>query len=270
MKQKAKVKMRTNRHQESDPSRFRDPSRNTSGELEYQKKMQQYIVESAGTEYEKFENFAKYISRQTLARFLALYEIFKLVLDVQGDVIECGVNWGNGLMGFALMSAVLEPINLQRRVIGFDTFSGFPKLSDKDIKTSAFHKEAHDGGLNVDSEEELMKCIELFDSNRFLGHINKVELVKGDAVKTIPSFIKKNPHTVISLLHLDFDIYEPTKRALESFLPRMPKGAAIVFDELNNRVWPGETLAVLDAAGICNFEIKRFSFEPHVSYAILK
>ena len=50
----------------------------------------------------------------------------------------------------------------------------------------------------------------------------------------------------MSLLYLDFDLYEPTKCAF----PRMPKGAVVAFDELNHAAWPGETMALLDTLGI--------------------
>jgi hypothetical protein len=252
-----------------DPSRFRDPTRQQNNEISYRNEMEKFIPESMGTDFEKFENFTKYVSRQTMARFFALYEIFKMALDVQGDVIECGVNWGSGLMSFALMSTILEPVNLQRRIIGFDTFEGFPELSANDIKSSVKHKESQSGGLKADCYDDLIRCIQLYDMNRFINHIPKIELIKGNALETIPQYDKDNPHTVVSLLHLDFDIYEPTKVALEYFFPRMPKGALIVFDEVNNRSWPGETLAVLDSIGIRSLEIKRFPFEPHMSYARL-
>jgi len=253
----------------SDPSRFREASRNTPAEIEFRVAMDQYIQESVGTYYEKLENFPKYVSRQTLARFLALYEIFKKVLHVQGDVVECGVSWGGGLMAFALMSAALEPTNLQRRIIGFDTFSGFTPPTGPDTKSSARADLMREGGLAANSYEDLQRCIELYDANRFIGHIAKVFLVKGDARQTIPAYVEQHPHVVVSLLHLDFDLYEPTKVAIEHFAPRMPKGAAIVFDELNNQAWPGETVAVLEAIGIRNLRIERFSFEPYVSYAVL-
>jgi len=115
----------------------------------------------------------------------------------------------------------------------------------------------------------LQKCIELYDSNRFLNHIPKIELVKGDARKTIPKYLKQNPHLVVSLLNLDMDIFEPTKVALENFVPRMPKGGIIIFDELNSKDWVGETRAVLKTIGIRNLKIERFSFDSHISYAIL-
>ena len=126
-----------------------------------------------------------------------------------------------------------------------------------------------EGGLAVNSYRDLQRCIELYDANRFIQHIPKVLLVKGDACQTIPTYIEEHPHTIVSLLHLDFDLYEPTKVALEYFLPRMPQGAVIIFDELNNQVWPGETVAVLETIGFHGLRIERFPFEPHISYAIL-
>ena len=98
----------------------------------------------------------------------------------------------------------------------------------------------------------------------------KVELIKGDATKTIPKFIKDNPHTVVSLLYLDFDIYKPTKVAIENFIDRMPKGAIIAFDELNDKNWKGETQAVLETVGIKNLRISRFPFDTFFSYAIIE
>jgi len=253
-----------------DPSRFRDRHRTTAAEAEFQLAMDRYIQGSAGTAYEKFENFPKYLSRQSLARFLALYEIFKLALPVHGDVIECGVNWGGGLMGFALMSAVLEPTNLERRIVGFDTFSGFPAPSALDSRTALKTPQMKRGGLAVDSYQDLQRSIGLFDANRMIGHIRKVLLVKGDARRMIPKFLRQHPHTTVSLLHLDFDLYEPTRAAILQFVPRMPRGAVIVFDELNNPAWPGETVAVEETLGIRNLRIQRFPFEPHVSYAVLE
>ena len=109
----------------------------------------------------------------------------------------------------------------------------------------------------------------LYDLNRSIGHVPKIELVSGDAIKTIPAYIKDNPHLIVSLLYLDFDLYEPTKKAIEYFVPRMPKGAIIAFDELNQKQWPGETLALLDTLGINSLEIKRFPFSPALSYAVI-
>jgi hypothetical protein len=215
----------------------------------------------------KLENFPRYARRKTVTRFLALYEVFKQVLEVKGSVVECGVNRGFGTMSWALFSAVLEPNNLTRRIYGFDTFSGFAGVHARDRNLFRNPKK---GGLRADSYSELNKLIEIYDSERFIGHVNKVKLVRGDATRTIPDFIAKNPHLVVSLLYLDFDLYEPTRVALEHFVPRMPKGAVLAFDELDNPIWPGETEAALATVGLRKLRIRRLPWDPYIGYAVLK
>ena len=215
----------------------------------------------------KMENFPKYVRRQNLTRFLALHEIFKLVLPVKGSIVECGVNHGFGIMSWAKFSAIHEPVNLTRRIYGFDTFEGFPGVSDKDRSAASNHVKV--GDLAADVHDELTQLIETYDSTRFLGHVNKVQLVRGDATQTIPQFVEQNPHLLVSLLYMDFDLYEPTKVALEHFLPRMPKGAVLAFDELDNPLWPGETLAMLEAHAKRPLRIQRLEFDPYIGFAIL-
>lgn len=215
----------------------------------------------------KLEQFPKYVRRQHLKRFLALYEIFKLVLPVKGSVIECGVFKGFGVMSWAKLSAMLEPENLTRRVYAFDTFAGFPSVHEKDQTPVA---DVTAGGLFADSHDELQALITEYDRDRFLGHIDKVHLVKGDVVETIPTFLAANPHLVVSLLFLDMDLYEPTLAALRHFVPRMPKGAVLAFDELDNPMWPGETVATLEELGLRSLRLQRLEWDPYISFAVLE
>ena len=216
---------------------------------------------------EKIENFPKYVRRQNLTRFLVLYEIFKKVIDVKGSVVECGVNNGFGVLTWSKLSAILEPVNLTRRIYGFDTFEGFPAISEKDKSASSDHVKI--GDLSADTYDEIEELSHIHDTTRFLGHIPKIELIKGDAIKTIPRFIENNRHLMVSLLYLDFDLYEPTKVALEHFYPRMPKGAIIAFDELDNPLWPGETEAMLEFCAKYKLRIQRLPFDPYVGYAVI-
>ena len=235
---------------------------------EFRDRLESYFISSPGTFVWKLQNFAKYVPRQSLARFLLKTEMFKRVLDLQGSIIECGVLAGGGLMVWAELSAIFEPLNYQRRIIGFDTFSGFTELSPED-KTgqSPF---LYSGALALDSYNDILESIKLYDMNRFLGGIEKVFLVKGDMKKTVPKYLEQNPETIVSLMYLDVDVFEPTKIALEHFVPRMPKGAIIAFDELNDRGYPGETLAVLKTIGIRNLRIHRFYYDTKISYAVLE
>lgn len=99
--------------------------------------------------------------------------------------------------------------------------------------------------------------------------MRKFPLIKGDVVKTIPEFIARNTHLLVSLLFLDLDLYEPTKVAIENFFPRMPKGAIIVFDELDNPIWPGETTALLETLGVARLKIERIEFDPYIGFAVI-
>lgn len=239
----------------------------TKAEQEVGKKIEELFIKCSDDVETKLENFTKYVRRQKVTRLLAQYEIFKQILDVKGSIIECGVHRGFGLMAWAQLSAVLEPVNLTRRIYGFDTFGGFPSIHEKD--QGKFTK-IEAGALRSDSYDELIKLTKIYDSNRFLGHIPKIELIKGDAVKTIPEFMENNKHLVVSLLFLDFDLYEPTKAAIENFFPRMPKRAIIAFDELDNPLWPGETLALLETIGISRLQIRRVEFDPYIGYAVIE
>ncbi|NND02149.1 MAG: class I SAM-dependent methyltransferase [Acidimicrobiia bacterium] len=214
----------------------------------------------------KLANFPKYVRRQDLTKLFVRYELFKQILPVKGSIVECGVFRGAGTMTWARLSALLEPNNILRKVYGFDSFEGFPTVGDED---QSGHDAARVGELAANSHDELLALIEAFDMNRFLGHVPKVELIAGDATATIPAFVESNPHLVISLLYLDFDLYEPTKVALDTFLPRMPKGSLLVFDELDNAAWPGETLAAVEDGLLSRLELRRLDFDPYVAYAVL-
>lgn len=249
-----------------------DPRTQADFDMRSRSALEQFFSESPGSVTEKLENFSKYVPRQNLARFLARYEIFKLIQNIQGSIVECGVLFGGGLMSFAKLSTILEPYNFQRRIFGFDTFSGFPSIDQADLKGRPERKSAHlkPRGFSTDGAyEDIVKAIELYDMSRFLNHFPKIQLIKGDFSLTVGRFLEDHPHLIVSCLYLDFDIYKPTKIALKNFLPRMPKGAVVVFDELNEEAFPGETIAVLELLDLNKMSIRRFEFEPRISYAVV-
>jgi hypothetical protein len=244
-----------------------DERTQTQHDRDFSRAMESYFAVSLGTNVDKLRNFTKFVPRQALTMFLAKCEIFREALDVHGFFVECGVHLGGGLMTWAQLSSIFEPMNHTRRIVGFDTFEGFVDIHEKDRGDNL--DVAQVGGLATHAFDDLQKCIRLYDMNRHIGHIPRVELVVGDANATIPEYLNDNPQLVVAMLYLDFDLYEPTKTALEHFLPRMPKGALVVFDELNDRMWPGETLAVLETVGLNNLKIRRFPFASQISYAVL-
>jgi len=254
-------------------SRFslRNQSTQTPADREFHSRLSSLFDSATGSTAEKLESFARFVPRQALSLFIAKHLIFEKVVTVHGSIVECGVFMGSGLFTWAQLSAIHEPVNHGRKVIGFDTFAGFPALSAEDQTPSRGgdfeHKQR--GSYCFDAAAELERSAQMFDLNRPLGHIPKIELVKGDAITTIPKYVADNQHLTVALLYLDFDLYEPTKIALQHLRPRMPRGAVLAFDELNQKQWPGETRAVLEEVGISSLRIERFPFTPAISYAVL-
>jgi Macrocin-O-methyltransferase (TylF) len=222
----------------------------------------------------KLSNFEKYVPVRDISRFMARYELFKLIKDVKGSIIECGVHRGGGVMAWAKMSSALEPYSLNRKIIGFDTFAGFSEINNEDLikNDKVVNNELKAGGWSAEEViyDEMQDCILEYNAGRLFGNKSKIELVKGDAVETIPKYLNYNQHLVVSLLFLDFDLYEPTKVALESFVPRMPRGGVIVFDQINNPVWPGETVAMMEYFGGLNkLDIRKMDFECNIAFLVI-
>lgn len=238
----------------------------TSCEQQFFGELDSYWAISSGTTVDKLTSFARFVPRQALATLLARERMYQQIRNIHGHIIECGVFRGGGYFSWSHFSAIFEPYNHVRRVVGFDTFEGFPSVSDDDGEKDLPYK--HAGGLATHAGQEIRQAIRLHDLNRPLGHMSRNELVIGDACQTIPRYVEENKHVVVALLYLDFDLYEPTKIAIETFWPRMPKGAVLAFDELSQKLWPGETMALFDSIGIETLRIQRFEFNPQISYAV--
>lgn len=245
------------------------PNQSKSNNLFFEEQ-ERYYAESAGSNVLKLENFTKYVSRESVTRFLARNEVFKKQLDIHGSILDFGVRRGASLMTWAQLSAIYEPVNYTREIVGFDTFEGFPEIDEKKDMGSCRELIAK-GALSVEPgmKNDIQRSVALYDSTRFLGHMGKVRLMEGNILETLPKFLNENPHIIVSLLHVDVDVYAPTKCILENVLPRMPKGGVVLFDEVNMKVFPGETVALAETVGIRNLKLNRFDFCPNISYVIL-
>ena len=84
------------------------------------------------------------------------------------------------------------------------------------------------------------------------------ELVQGNILDTLDDYLNRNPHTKISLLHIDTDVYEPAKYALEKLFDKVVKGGVIVFDDY--ATIEGETKAIDEFFHDSNYILKKFTF----------
>lgn len=161
-----------------------------------------------------------------LSKLLAHYEIYQDIVSLPGAVVECGVYKGASLARFATFRQVLEN-NDSRTIYGLDAFGAFPTKGVKSKADKAFIDKFESAGGAGISKEALAKTLTAKGFSNF-------ELVKGDVFQTIPALLERLPHLRIALLHLDMDVYEPTKFAIDQFLPHMTPGGLIVFDDYNS------------------------------------
>ena len=61
-------------------------------------------------------------------------------------------------------------------------------------------------------------------------------------------------------------LYEPTVELLKLILPRTVKGSIIVFEDLNQETWPGETEALFEILRVNKFTLSRVTHCPHLSW----
>jgi hypothetical protein len=194
------------------------------------------------------------VRRQWLKRFLAHTELFKLTLDVPGDIAELGVFRGAGLFTWANLLEAYCIGDRTKTVYGFDNWRGFTRVASEDGSALPDIQKI-EGGFSPDRfYDELKDAIALFDADRFIPWKPRIKLVEGDIETTAPAFVAANPGVRFSFIHFDCDMYGPTKAALNHFWPLLSRGGLMLFDEYSIPDWPGETKAVdeflLDKPGL--------------------
>jgi len=210
-------------------------------------------------------NVGMFLTPQTLSRVLYMDFLYRQILDVQGIIVEFGCRWGQNLSLFTALRGIYEPFNRLRRVIGFDTFTGFPATSPLDGVQLATGDYATTPGY----ESYLAEVLTHQERESPLAHISKFEIHKGDAGQTVPLFLQRNPQTVIALAYFDLDLYEPTKACLSAIKPYITKGTVLAFDEVNDAATPGETVALRDILGLDRYAVKRYPWNARTSYLIV-
>ena len=192
------------------------------------------------------------------SKFVSHLEFFKRTSEIRGEIVEFGIFKGNSFFRWIKLRDLLEQTS-SRKIIGFDIFGDFPEANFKDdkLKRDAFVKETK-GGKSI-SYDEITTLLSKQNLQK------NVEIIKGDILKTLDKYLDDNPHLKISLLHIDVDLYEPTKVILERLYNRVTKGGIIVLDDYG--AFAGTNKAVDDFFKN-KTEIKKLSYSNAISYIV--
>lgn len=204
----------------------------SSVELENRNKLNHLFKNCPIPENERLTNSGLFVKRQDLTKQLFFNDLYSKIINVHGVIMEFGVRWGQNLVTLNNLRGIHEPFNYSRKIIGFDTFSGFENVSEKDgtheiIKKGAF-------SVTDDYDKYLEEILDYHEKECPVSHVKKNTLIKGDAVVMLEKYLKEHPETIIAFAYFDFDVYEPTKKCLELIKPYLTKGSIIGFDELND------------------------------------
>jgi hypothetical protein len=207
------------------------------------------------SERERLHQLPLFLPPHVLRRIAFLDALYREILPVHGVIMELGVRYGRDLAIFDGLRQLHEPLNYGRKIIGFDTFTGFPSVHAKDGDYAL----AEVGGLDTgeDYDRYLEDVLAAREQLAPYEHMRKFEIVKGDASATLADYLERNPQTIVALAYFDFDIYQPTKDCLELLRPHLTRGSVLAFDELNCADFPGETLAVKEVLGLDRYAIRR-------------
>jgi Macrocin-O-methyltransferase (TylF) len=177
-------------------------------------------------------------NRDWVMHLLYFKELYDLIANVDGDIVECGIGYGESLYKLCCL-AYFE--NKGRRIYGFDSFEGFPEPSEEDRSPRAPRK----GEWNVSTAKTICKSLETEIGKTFLQ--NNVTLVKGFFAESLHKYSGGK----IAFLHLDVDLYRSYKETLEYFWPRVEKGGVVLFDEYKNQLirFPGASKAIDEFLG---------------------
>lgn len=173
------------------------------------------------------------ICRQSLGRLFYFHHMIQRVAAVPGDLVECGVSIGYGILNWALLT---ELSGSNRRIVGFDSFAGFPASTEADRTADGnFSKEM---GEYTSPPELVLKVLE--DGSVSADFVARnVRLVRGYFESTLPRYSGS-----IALLHLDCDLYESYRTCLEQLYRLVVPGGIIMFDEYEDPRFPGAKRAI--------------------------
>jgi len=192
-----------------------------------------------------------------IGKFLNHLEIYKKIVDVPGDILEFGVYKGTSFVRLISFRDILENSS-SRKVLGFDAFGKFPGGLELESDRKFVDRFENAGGYGI-SKDELQKHLENKNTTNF-------ELIEGDIVETIPQYLERRPALKIALLHIDVDVYEPTKVILDLLWDRVVKGGILMLDDYGTV--EGETIAVDEFFKGQNIEIHKPKYYHIPSYII--
>ncbi len=233
----------------------------SAGEDAYYAKLRRVLDKYPHDMRHYLDLFAVYTNRRSFIRQLAHYELFKLTVELPGHYLDFGVYFGKSFFSWHKFLEIFTPTATHKKVIGFDTFAGFPGLAPEDGASDPTVQKGPGGLSSASFLAEFRELLDLHNQDAVLP-VGRGTIVQGDVCKTLPQWLEQNPEARFCLCSLDLDLYEPTAVVLAGCWDRIVPGGVLLLDEYATSRWPGETKAWDDFAASrgLNITLKRFLY----------
>ncbi|HEY0613851.1 MAG TPA: TylF/MycF/NovP-related O-methyltransferase [Candidatus Elarobacter sp.] len=228
--------------------------------LESRSRIHAMIDTFPGSLDERERSLGLFLRGSLLARIMATAEIYRSIVGLPGSIFDIGTWRGQTAVLCENFRAIYEPLNLTRRVVAFDTFSGYAGFGPEDRPTEIHRDGTYDvGGERY--EDYLAELLRLHESSNVLGHIyGKHRLVRGDVRETLPAWLDEHRNEIVALAFLDVNAVEPTRASIEALWPRLVPGGKIAIWQLVQHRIPAE--GIVYASEVLGRLPHRLSYAP--------
>jgi len=207
---------------------------NLRGLQKLQSEQTAYLMTSAYPD-DEFEQVYQLVARYSLIskpETKSIYDRFQECGDLPGDLIEFGT-YNGGLSLF--LGLLLKRRGWDKKIYMLDSFMGLPATEDP--LDGDFRDRGGEYAANLDRVKEAISACGLDDIA--VVHPGWFH----ESIQTLPKDL------VICLAHVDGDLYESTKIALDYILPRLTEGGVIVMDDFYSARTIGVATAFKECAG---------------------
>jgi O-methyltransferase len=181
------------------------------------------------------------LRQMSVERFSTLCDGVDYLVEhhIPGSIVECGVFRGASMMAIALeLRRIGES---ERDLYLFDTFTGMPEPSERDISVHGSRAVERWRSLRTGADASTwnLASLEEVRSNMLsTGYEERrLHFIRGRVEDTIPASAPEQ----IALLRLDTDWYESTRHELIHLFPRLSVGGLLIIDDYGH--WAGSRAA---------------------------
>ncbi len=187
----------------------------------------------------------KYLETLEFSYLYSMFELFKMVENKPGHIVELGVGAGRN----AIVLGHLLKLNSQHgnsKYFGFDSFENY---TERDL---ANHSDLSRDRWSSNSKNFVDERIASFDLQ------DTCMTIEGDIVKSLPDFIKKPSSRFTKsgffcrLIYIDTSAYDPAKLSIEILFDYLVPGGILAIDQKRQG---GEWKAIVEYASENNLEL---------------